>query len=76
MLWPGIAEELLATKAYFVRDGLFDDVDANTTHVGRDPNTSWGRPQQRHGIRGIHLRRAALPMALAPRGQDAARWMR
>ncbi len=43
MLWPGIAEELLATKAYFVRDGLFDDVDANIfTHVGRDLNTSWG----------------------------------
>ncbi len=43
MLWPGIAEELLATKAYFVRDGLFDEVDANIfTHVGRDLNTSWG----------------------------------
>ena len=43
MLWPGIAEELLATKAYFVRDGLFDDVDAVIfTHVGRDLNTSWG----------------------------------
>lgn len=43
MLWPGIAEELLATKAYFVRDGLFDNVDANIfTHVGRDLNTSWG----------------------------------
>ncbi len=43
MLWPGIAEELLATKAYFVRDGLFDDVDATIfTHVGRDLNTSWG----------------------------------
>lgn len=43
MVWPGIAEELLATKAYFVRDGLFDDVDANIfTHVGRDLNTSWG----------------------------------
>lgn len=43
MLWPGIAEELLATKAYFVRDGVFDDVDANIfTHVGSDLNTSWG----------------------------------
>ena len=43
ILWPGIAEELLATKAYFVRDGLFDNVDANIfTHVGRELNTSWG----------------------------------
>ena len=28
MLWPGIAEELLGTKAFYVRDGLFKDVDA------------------------------------------------
>src|SRR4030095_7390152 len=32
--WPGIAEELLAGKAFQVRDGLFDDVDAVLfTHV-------------------------------------------
>ncbi len=42
-VWPGVAEELLATKAFFVRDGIFDDVDANIfSHVGRDLNTSWG----------------------------------
>ncbi|HUH13901.1 MAG TPA: hypothetical protein VMK65_12370, partial [Longimicrobiales bacterium] len=28
VLWPGVAEELVAAKAWFVRDGLFDDVDA------------------------------------------------
>src|SRR3954470_23540670 len=27
MLWPGVAEELLGTKAYFVRAGMFKDVD-------------------------------------------------
>src|SRR4051794_40806936 len=27
MLWPGVAEELVASKAWFVRDGLFKDVD-------------------------------------------------
>src|SRR3954453_9247707 len=27
MLWPGVAEELVASKACFVRDGLFKDVD-------------------------------------------------
>ena len=43
MLWPGVAEELLATKAYYVRAGLFKDVDANIfVHVGRDLGTSWG----------------------------------
>lgn len=43
MLWPGVAEELLATKAYYVRDGLFKGVDANIfTHVSSDFNTGWG----------------------------------
>ena len=27
VLWPGIAEELVASKAWFVRDGFFADVD-------------------------------------------------
>src|SRR6059058_4391397 len=27
-LWPGVAEELLGTKAYYVRAGAFKDVDA------------------------------------------------
>ncbi|MEP6784483.1 MAG: amidohydrolase [Sphingomonadales bacterium] len=43
MLWPGIAEELLATKAYYVRAGLFKGVDATIfTHVSSDFSTSWG----------------------------------
>nr|WP_317893211.1 amidohydrolase [uncultured Sphingomonas sp.] len=43
MIWPGVAEELLATKAFYVRAGLFKDVDASIfTHVGRDFSTSWG----------------------------------
>ena len=42
-VWPGVAEELLATKAYYVREGIFDDVDANIfTHVGNQLGTSWG----------------------------------
>ena len=33
-IWPGVAEELVATKAYFVRDGYFNDVDVCIfTHV-------------------------------------------
>ncbi len=43
MLWPGIAEEDLGTKAYFVRAGLFKDVDAVLyAHVGSNLSTSWG----------------------------------
>ena len=43
MIWPGIAEELLATKAYFVRAGMFNDVDATIfTHVGNGFGTSYG----------------------------------
>jgi aminobenzoyl-glutamate utilization protein B len=43
MIWPGIAEELLGTKAYFVRAGLFKDVDAVLyNHVGSNLSTGWG----------------------------------
>jgi aminobenzoyl-glutamate utilization protein B len=42
-IWPGTAEELVGTKAYFVREGFFRDVDvALFTHVGNDLNVSWG----------------------------------
>ncbi|MPT49143.1 MAG: amidohydrolase [Sphingobium sp.] len=43
MIWPGVAEELLATKAYYVRDGLFNGVDACIfTHVSSDFSTGYG----------------------------------
>jgi aminobenzoyl-glutamate utilization protein B len=43
-LWPGVAEELLGGKAYFVRDGFFKDVDIVLfTHVGNNLNVSWGQ---------------------------------
>jgi aminobenzoyl-glutamate utilization protein B len=43
VLWPGIAEELLAAKAWFTRDGLFDEVDAVLfTHVADNLEVSWG----------------------------------
>jgi aminobenzoyl-glutamate utilization protein B len=45
MLWPGVAEELLGGKAYMVRDGVFNGVDAVLfTHVGNNLQTSWGQP--------------------------------
>lgn len=43
MLWPGIAEEQLGSKAYYVRDGYFKNVDACIfTHVGTNLNVSYG----------------------------------
>lgn len=43
MLWPGVAEELVASKAWFVRDGLFKDVDITLfTHVGNNLGVNWG----------------------------------
>lgn len=44
VLWPGVAEELVAGKAYMVRDGVFKGVDATIfTHVGSNLQTSWGQ---------------------------------
>jgi aminobenzoyl-glutamate utilization protein B len=43
VLWPGVAEEQLATKAYYVRAGLFKDVDVVLyNHVGVNLSTGWG----------------------------------
>src|SRR5450631_614783 len=43
MLWPGVAEELVGTKAYYVRAGVFKDVDISIfAHVGAGMQTSWG----------------------------------
>jgi aminobenzoyl-glutamate utilization protein B len=43
LIWPGIAEEQLGTKAYYVRAGVFKDVDAVLyNHVGSNLSTRWG----------------------------------
>jgi aminobenzoyl-glutamate utilization protein B len=43
VLWPGVAEEQLATKAYYVRAGVFKDVDVVLyNHVGTNLATGWG----------------------------------
>jgi aminobenzoyl-glutamate utilization protein B len=42
-LWPGVAEELVGTKAHFVRDGMFRDVDAVIfSHVSNNLSVSYG----------------------------------
>ena len=43
-VWPGVAEELVAGKAFFVRAGVFKDVDVVLfTHVSNNLSTSWGQ---------------------------------
>ncbi len=44
VLWPGVAEELVGTKAFFTRDGYFDDVDISIfTHVANNLAVSYGQ---------------------------------
>ncbi len=43
VLWPGVAEEQLGTKAFYVRDGYFKDIDACIfTHVGSNLGAGYG----------------------------------
>src|SRR5947207_182231 len=42
-LWPGVAEEQLGTKAYYVQAGVFKDVDVVLfAHVAAGLGVSWG----------------------------------
>ena len=44
VLWPGVAEELMAGKAFLVRAGVFKDVDITLfTHVDNTLQVSWGQ---------------------------------
>lgn len=45
VIWPGVAEELLGSKAWYVRDGYFKDVDACIfTHVSGSFGCDYGDP--------------------------------
>src|SRR5277367_1280711 len=49
-LWPGVAEEEVAAKAYLVQAGLFKDTDVVLfTHVGANMGVSWG-PTTSNGL--------------------------
>ncbi len=49
-LWPGVAEELVGTKAYYVRAGMFKDVDICLfTHVANNLGVSYG-PSGQNGL--------------------------
>jgi len=50
-LWPGVAEELLGTKAYYVRAGLFKNVDICLfAHVAANLGVSWGSSPNQNGL--------------------------
>ncbi len=52
-LWPGVAEELVGTKAYYVRAGMFKDVDICLfAHVANNFGVSYG-PQPGNGLVSI-----------------------
>ncbi|MCE2455094.1 MAG: amidohydrolase [Gemmatimonadetes bacterium] len=44
VLWPGVAEEQLGSKAWYVRDGYLEDIDVTLfTHVSSNLSVSWGQ---------------------------------
>src|SRR4051794_28233419 len=50
-LWPGVAEELVGTKAYYVRAGMFKDVDVCLfAHVAANLGVSWGPSTNQNGL--------------------------
>lgn len=72
---PGVAEELVATKAYFIRAGMFKDVDIVLgTHVGSEFATSYGHGAINTGLVSIQytFKGEAAHAAGAPwRGKSA-----
>ncbi len=50
-LWPGVAEEEVGTKAYYVKNGMFKDVDVVLfCHVAADLGVSWGPAMNQNGL--------------------------
>ncbi len=53
-LWPGVAEEDVAAKAYFVKAGMFKDVDVCLfVHVGSNFGVGWGGNPNQNGLVSI-----------------------
>jgi aminobenzoyl-glutamate utilization protein B len=72
---PGVAEELVATKAYYVRAGLFQGVDAVLgCHVGSEFATHYGQGEKNSGLVSVQytFHGSAAHAAGAPwRGRSA-----
>src|ERR1700689_4671736 len=67
-LWPGVAEEDLGTKAYYVRAGVFKDVDVvlfchvnDNFRVSIGPTTSNGLVSIEYSFKGESAHAAAAP---------------
>ncbi len=74
MLFPGIAEEQMAGKAFLVRDGVFKNTDVTLfTHVSSDLSVSWGAGGQSALISAeFRFKGSSAHAAGAPwRGQSA-----
>ena len=74
VLWPGVAEEQMAGKAFLVRAGVFKDVDVTLfTHVGDALGVSWGQSSQNALISALFkFRGSSAHSAGAPwRGKSA-----
>ncbi len=72
-LWPGVAEELVGTKAYYVRAGMFKDVDVVLfTHVAANLGVSLGAvaEPERPGVASSTCSRARARTRRARRGAD------
>ena len=56
VVWPGVAEELVGTKAFYTRDGYFDDVDISIfTHVSSNLSVSYGQARGTGSVSYTHL---------------------
>ena len=75
MLWPGVAEELDGTKAYYVRAGLFKNVDVVLfTHVAAGFGVSWGGSGNQNALVSVeyNFKGESAHAAAAPwRGKSA-----
>ncbi len=73
-LWPGVAEELVGTKAHFIRAGVFKDVDVVLfAHVGDNLAVSYG-PSGGNGLVSVEylFKGESAHAAAAPwRGRSA-----
>jgi aminobenzoyl-glutamate utilization protein B len=50
-LWPGVAEEEVGTKAWYVKAGMFKDVDVVLfCHVASNFGVSWGPAMNQNGL--------------------------
>ncbi|MCU1262276.1 MAG: amidohydrolase [Bryobacterales bacterium] len=74
-LWPGVAEELVGAKAYYVRAGAFKDVDIVLfAHVADNLEVSWGEAGNNNGLVSVEyqFRGESAHAAAAPwRGRSA-----